>query len=78
MIAFLIQSNYNINFIPSSIKVLAFIHYITNYATKANCSQYQRVMATVMVRKTFENLDIKSGPDNIPLRLNKFVLNAFN
>lgn len=34
----LIQSNHDINFILSSIKILTFKHYITNYATKGNCS----------------------------------------
>ncbi len=37
-IASLIQSNYDINFIPLNIKVLALVWYITNYATKGDCN----------------------------------------
>ena len=56
-IASLIRSNHDINFIPSSIKALALIYYITNYATKGDCSQYQRVMVVAIVRKVFDNHD---------------------
>lgn len=37
-IASFIWSHNDINFIPSSVKALAFIHYITNYTTKGDCS----------------------------------------
>ena len=68
------------NFIPSSIKVLAFIHYITNYATKGDCSQYQRVIAAAIVRKTFDNHDnnITTGSSNYTPTFDKFALKAFN
>lgn len=36
----LTQSNYDINFILSNIKVLALVCYITNDVTKGDCSQY--------------------------------------
>ncbi len=54
-IASLIRSNHDINFIPSNVKALAFIWYITNYATKGDCNQYQRVMRAAFVRKAFED-----------------------
>lgn len=60
-------------------KALAIVYYITNYATKRNYSQYQRIMAVVIVRKVFEDQD-KSGPGpffNMPT-LDKFLLKAFN
>lgn len=76
----LIRSNHNINFIPSSIKALALIDYITNYATKGNGSQYQRVMAMAIMRKAFENYDknLTSTSANYISMLDKFALKAFN
>ncbi len=59
---------------------MALIHYITNYATKGDCNQYQRVMAATIVRKAFDNHDnnIATGPSNYTLTLDKFALKAFN
>ncbi len=45
----LIRLNYDINFLPTKMKALAIIHYITNYATKGDCSQYQRIMSAAIV-----------------------------
>ena len=78
-IASLIWSNHDINFILSSLKTLALVHYITNYATKGDCSQYQRIMAAAIVRKAFEDRD-KPGPglpSYLPT-LDKFLLKVFN
>ncbi len=79
-IASLIRFNHDINFIPSSIKALALIHYITNYATKNDCSQYQRVMVVAIVRKAFNdhNNNSMTGPSNYTPTLDKFALKAFN
>ena len=79
-IALLILSNHNINFILSSIKALGRTHYITNYVTGGNCSQYQRVMAVAIVRKAFDNhdKDLTSTSVNYILTLDKFTLKAFN
>ena len=76
----LIQSNYDINFISLSVKVLALIYYITNYATKGDCSQYSRVMAAAIVRKTFDNHDnnITTSPSNYIPIFDKFALKAFD
>ena len=59
---------------------MALIHYITNYATKGDCSQYQRVMASAMVKKGFDNHDKDSTftPANYTPTLDKFALKAFN
>lgn len=54
-IAFLIQSKYDINFFLSNVKELAFIWYITNYATKNDCSQEQYVMRAAFIYKAFED-----------------------
>ena len=53
-LALLIRSNHNITFILSTIKALALVRYITNYATKKDCDQYQRVLAFAIARKSLE------------------------
>ncbi len=59
---------------------MALIHYITNYATKSDCSEYQRVMAAAIVRKAFDNHDKDStnSSANYTPSLDKFALKAFN
>lgn len=54
-LASLTRSNHDINFIPSNVKALALVRYITNYATKGDCSQYQRIMGAAFVRKAYED-----------------------
>ena len=46
------RSNHNVNCIPSNVKALALVGYITNNATKGDCSQYQRVMGAAFVQKS--------------------------
>ncbi len=79
-IASLIQSNHDINFILSSIKALALIYYIKNYATKDDCSHYQRVIIAAIMRKAFDDHDnnITTGLSNYTPTLDKFALKAFN
>lgn len=68
------------NFISSSIKALVFIYYITNYTTKGDCSQYQKVIIVAIVRKAFDNYDKDSitSLSNFTPILDKFALKAFN
>ncbi len=47
--ASLIRSNHDINFILSNVKTLALVCYITNYAIKGDCSQYQHVIDVVFI-----------------------------
>ena len=49
--ASLIQSNHDIIYIPSTVKALALVRYITNYAIKKDCNQYQRVLAFAIAQK---------------------------
>lgn len=79
-IASLIRYYHDINFILSSIKVLALIHHITNYLTKSDCSQYQRVISVARMRKAFDNHDtnIMIGSSNYTLTFDKYALKAFN
>ena len=62
-------------------KALAIIHYITNYATKGNCSQYQRIMSTAIIQKVYKNAYTKAMVTTILIRyadLDKFALQTFN
>ena len=78
-IASLIWSNHNINFIFSSMKAFVPIYYITNYATKQDYSQYQRIMAIAIVKKLFEEQD-KPGLESLSYTptLDKCLLKSFN
>ncbi len=79
----LTRSNHNINFIPSNVKAFILVHYITNYVTKADCSQYQRIMKAAFVRKTYKdtiNQRIEDDSTGVVQRakIDKFALHAFN
>lgn len=50
-LAYITESNHDVNFIPSAIKGLALVRYITNYATKGDCNQYERLMAALMAER---------------------------
>ena len=82
-LASLTRSNHDINFIPSNVKALALVRYITNYATKGDCSQYQRIMGAAFVRKAYEDATdqrIEDGSTGVVqrARIDKFALRAFN
>ncbi len=77
----LIRSNHDINFLPTKMKALVIIHYITNYATKGNCSQYQHIMSAVIVWKVYKDAQAKVTATTTPVRyadLDKFALRTFN
>ncbi len=59
---------------------MTLIYYITNYTTKCDCSQYQRVMAAAIVRKAFDDYhnNIMTSLSNYTPTLDKFALKAFN
>lgn len=56
---------------------------MTNYATKGDCSQYQRVMSAAFVRKAYEEavdkrlVNAPTGAVRV-LDIDKFALRAFN
>lgn len=75
----IIWLNHNINFIQSSIKTLVLIYYITNYAIKKDYSQYQRIIATVIIKKIFKNQKKNSFRLSFySLNIDKFLLKIFN
>src|ERR1700710_2214076 len=69
VIASEIRCNHDVNFIPSSPKVLAAVYYMTNYATKAQVDRGQLVLAAA------ENNNL---PSPEPLDMFKFALKAYN
>lgn len=48
-LASITRLNHNIHFIPSNIKALSLVCYITNYATDRACSQYHHVMVAAFL-----------------------------
>lgn len=59
---------------------MTLINYITNYARKGDCSQYQRVIAMTRINKAFDNYDKNSSTSssNYNSTLEKFALKVFN
>ncbi len=76
-LASILRSNHDVTFIASSNNALALIHYITNYATKGNCSQYQRIMGAVFVKKAYDNMQPSANVSS-HVAPDKFALRAFN
>ncbi len=73
----ILRSNYDITFDSSSNNTLVLIYYITNYATKGNCSQYQRIMGAAFVKKAYNDIQ----PSTIVITYvapNKFAFKAIN
>ena len=62
----------------SSNNALALIYYITNYATKSDCSQYQWIMEAAFVKKAYDDMQSLSAEVIIYVAPGKFVLRAFN
>lgn len=80
-IALLLQSNYNIIFIASANNAFAVIYYITNYTTKKDASQYQRIIDAAFMKNTYNQLQITNNTITIDIIMgipDKFTLRAFN
>ncbi len=76
-LASILRSNHDVTFIASSNNALALIYYITNYATKGDCSQYQRIMGAAFVNKAYDDMQSSANViTNMPP--DKFALRAFN
>lgn len=75
--ASLLRFNHDITFVASSNNALALIHYITNYATKGDCSQYQRIMGAAFVKKAYDAAQ-SSAIASTHVAPDKFALRAFN
>ncbi len=80
-IIMLLQPNYNITFIASANNTLALIHYIINYTTKENASQYQRIMDINFMKFTYDELQPISNTGSSDINVDypdKFDLRTFN
>ena len=70
------------NCIPSNVKALALVGYITNYATKKDCFQYQRVIGAAFIQRYLEKkMETAVGGKILPSTQNldhKFYLKAYN
>jgi hypothetical protein len=64
VIASAIRCNHDVNFTPSSPKVLAAIYYMTNYATKAQVDRGQLVLAAAVLRKAQEAAEAAATKNN--------------
>jgi hypothetical protein len=78
-----IRCNHDVNFTPSSPKVLAAVYYMTNYATKAQTDRGQLVLAAAILKKAQEVAEAKAAEDiglpaPPPLDMSKFALKAYN
>jgi hypothetical protein len=83
VIASAIRCNHDVNFTPSSPKVLSAIYYMTNYATKAQVDRGQLVLAAAVLKKAQETAEAAAAensdlPAPEPLDMSKFALKAYN
>lgn len=76
-IATSIRSNHDISWVPTSTKALALVHYLTNYATKADISPQQMLLKAALLAESKERLESNSG-DNISSQDTKFLLRWYN
>ncbi len=73
----ILQSNHDVTFVALSNNVLVLIYYITNYATKGDCSQYQRIIGAAFVKKAYDDMQLSANViTNLPP--DKFAFRAFN
>ena len=78
-----IRYNYNINFIPSSLKVFTTIYYIINYIIKAQINCGQLIFTAAILKKAQEAVEAKAVENSkllvLPLlNISKFTLKAYN
>src|SRR6267154_1211310 len=64
VIASTIRCNHDVNFTPSSPKVLAAVYYMTNYATKAQVDRGQLVLAAAVLKKAQETAEVAAAEDS--------------
>lgn len=80
-IALLLRFNHDIIFIAFTNNIFIPIYYITNYTTKKDASQYQKIIRAVFVKNVYNQLQISNNTTIIDIIIgvpNKFALKAFN
>jgi hypothetical protein len=78
-----IRCNHDVNFTPSSPKVLAAVYYMTNYVTKSQTDRGQLVLAAAVLKKAQEVAEAEAAADvglpvPPPLDMAKFALKAYH
>jgi hypothetical protein len=78
-----IRCNNDVNFTPSSPKVLAAVYYMTNYVTKSQTDRGQLVLAAAVLKKVQEVAEAEAAanvglPVPKPLDMAKFALKAYH
>ena len=78
-----VRCNHDVNFTPSSPKVLSTIYYMTNYATKSQVDRGQLALAAAVLKKAQETAEAAAAeysdlPAPEPLDMSKFALKAYN
>ena len=78
-----IRCNHDVNFMPSSPKVLAAVYYMTNYVTKSQTDRGQLVLAAAVLKKAQEVAEAEAAADigllvPKPLDIAKFALKVYH
>jgi hypothetical protein len=78
-----IRCNHDVNFTPSSPKVLASVYYMTNYVTKSQTDRGQLVLAPAVLKKAQEVAEAEAAADvglpvPKPLDMARFALKAYH
>jgi len=63
VISSVIRYNHDVNFTPTSPKVLAAVYYMTNYVTKSQTDRGQLVLAATVLKKAQEVAKAESAAD---------------
>jgi Helitron helicase-like domain at N-terminus/PIF1-like helicase len=77
-IATSIRSNHDISWVPTSTKALALVHYLTNYATKADISPQQMLLKAALLTESKERLESNNSGDSDLSQDSKFLLRWYN
>jgi hypothetical protein len=79
-IASCLRSNHDITWIPTSIKALAYIYYLTNYMTKADTSPQQILVKAALLSDSMKQIAGRSQPTENTgfLQDSKFLLRLYN
>ena len=77
-----VRCNHDVNFTPSSLKVLAAIYYMTNYVIKTQTDRGQLILAAAVLKKAQEVAEAEAAADVglpvlKPLDMAKFALKAY-
>ena len=74
-----IRSNHDITWIPTSVKALSYIYYLTNYATKADISPHQVLIKAALITDSMKSVNRGQSDTQDNLWQDpKFLLRLYN